>query len=344
MRQLNNLYFELTGACNLLCKHCYVFTTEKMRERPDLLTPDLIEAAVETAIPLGLRTLTFTGGEIFLRKDIREILDRCSRFPVKICLLTNLTLVKEEHIAWLAKLPIQYISTSIDGFEDTHDRFRGRSGAYTKTMKVLTKLRLAGVPVKVSVTVGKHNIDHAAELFAYFDSLSIPSSIAKIASIGRGKQIDISDSDELERSYTSLLSERLGRELEHARNEDFGIPDQILDTYCGVGDSMLYIMSNGKVAFCPTLNAAQGDEWVVGDLLSQSLDDIWKSGAVFSEVLQCQQITTCGVGKLCRGGCRANAYARTGNISACDTEIFNGIMGWVKLHRQDPNEIIYPVT
>lgn len=343
MRQLNNLYFELTGACNLLCKHCYVFTTEKARERPDLLTPDLIEAAVMHAVPYGLSTLTFTGGEIFLRKDIREILERCSRFPIKLYLLTNLTLVSEEQIVWLATLPIQFVSTSVDGFEDSHDRFRGKSGAFTKTVDTLKKLRLAGVPVKVSITVGKHNIDHAAELFAYFDALSIPTSIAKIASIGRGKLIEISNA-ELERRYTQLLSERLGLELIHARIEDFGAPGIKLDTYCGVGDSMLYVMSNGKVAYCPTLTAAQGEEWVVGDLLTQSLDEIWRSGEVFEEALRCQGISTCEVGKVCRGGCRANAYARTGNASDCDTEMFDGITAWMKQHNRDPVEIKYLPT
>lgn len=342
MRELNNLYFELTGGCNLLCKHCYVFTTEKARERPDLLTPEIIETAVAQAIPYGLRTLTFTGGEIFLRKDIQDILDRCARFSVKLCLLTNLTLVTEEQVDWLATLPIQYVSTSIDGFEDAHDQFRGNSGAFTKTMSTLTKLRLAGVPVKVSITVGKHNIDHASELFAHFDALSVPTSIARIASIGRGKLIDISDA-ELERRYISLLSQRLGRELKHARPDDFGAPSEVLDTYCGVGDSILYVMSNGQVAYCPTLTAAQGDEWVVGDLLKQPLDQIWKSGAVFDDALQCQDIASCGVGKLCRGGCRANAYARSGDVSACDSEMFDGITSWMQ-QRRGPLEVIYPIT
>jgi len=343
MRQLNNLYFELTGGCNLLCKHCYVFTTEKARERPDLLTPKLIETAVEEAMPYGLRTLTFTGGEIFLRKDLQDILDRCSRFRVKICLLTNLTLVKEDQVDWLATLPIQYVSTSIDGFEDDHDQFRGKSGAFTKTMETLTELRQAGVPVKVSITVGKHNIDYASELFAHFDTLSIPTSIARIASVGRGKLIDISDA-ELERRYTNLLAERLGRELEHACSDDFGAPGKDLETYCGVGDSILYVMSNGQVAYCPTLTAAQGDEWVVGDLLKQGLGQIWRSGAVFGDALQCQNIAVCEVGKLCRGGCRANAYARNGDVTACDSEMFDGISSWMQLRRLDSNKIIYLVT
>lgn len=344
MRQLNNLYFELTGACNLLCKHCYIFTTEKMRERSDLLTPELIESAVEQAIPLGLHTVTFTGGEIFLRKDIREILERTSKYPIKLCLLTNLTLVTEEHIYWLSKLPIQYIATSIDGFESVHDQFRGKTGAFKKTMDILKKLKSSGIPIKVSVTVGNHNIDHAAELFAYFDSLSIPASIAKIAPIGRGRLIDTSDSVEFDKNYTHLLSERMSRELIHTREKDFGPPGQVLETFCGVGDSMLYIMSNGKIAFCPTLNSAQGNEWVVGDLLSQQLRNIWDSGKIFGEALHCKQIATCGVGKLCRGGCRANAFARTGDISACDTEIYNGIMGWMSSRSQNTNEIIYPIT
>lgn len=343
MRQLNNLYFELTGACNLLCKHCYVFTSDKARERPDLLTPDRIEAAVAQAMPFGLRTLTFTGGEIFLRKDIREILERCARFPVKMCLLTNLTLVTDEQISWLATLPIQYLSTSIDGFEHAHDNFRGKKGAYTKTIDALTKLKLAGVPVKVSITVGKHNIDHAAELFAHFDALAITTSIAKIASIGRGKRIDIPNA-ELERRYTRLLAERLGRELEHARDQDFAPPGRVIDTYCGVGESMLYVMSNAKVAYCPTLTAAQGDEWVVGDLITQSLDQIWRAGDVFEEALHCKGVATCDVGKLCRGGCRANAYARTGDVTACDTEMFDGITTWMQQHPRDKQEIVYLAT
>ena len=166
---LENIYFELTGSCNLLCKHCYVFTSKKPRERQDKLNQNIITSAIQDAKNLGLLQATFTGGEIFLRKDLRHILESANDHDISLNLLTNLTMVSTKEIDWLSQLNINVISTSLDGLEDAHDKFRQRKGSYSKTLKTVHLLKERNIPVKVSVTIHDGNIETAEELFSQHD-------------------------------------------------------------------------------------------------------------------------------------------------------------------------------
>lgn len=324
--QLENLYFELTGACNLLCKHCYVFSSSKARERPDTLTLPLIERTIEDAKSLGLNSVTFTGGEIFLRPDVRAILQSASS-RARLFLLTNLTLLGDEDFEWLATLNVARVSTSLDGLKNDHDSFRQRKGSFEKTLAAILRLRDLKVPVKVSVTVHPGNLQSSRELFSYLDSEGIPSSIARVTPIGRGSVLEGSEPIFFDQQYYRLFADRVSMEL-GAYRESMGSPGKIMETYCGVGESILYVMSNSKVGLCPTLNSVQGDKWVVGDLTTESIVKCWGRARAKFETLRCSQSATCEFGKVCRGGCRANALARSEDAEACDREMHEGLEMW----------------
>ncbi|GAB4511569.1 MAG: hypothetical protein Tsb0020_29400 [Haliangiales bacterium] len=346
-RSLQNLYFELTGACNLLCRHCYVFDDDSRRARPDLLTADDVERAVEAAVPLGLKMCTFTGGEILVRKDLVEILERTARHIGRIFLLTNLTLLTDEHVNAFSRLPIALVSTSIDGFATTHDRFRGMDGAYQRTMDALERLRAAGIPVKVSVTVTPENHAEATEIFAELDAAGIPSSIARVAAVGRGLKSDEATQANIgfDRAYDRLLAERLGTSLTRSQVLGLSAPGDDRPTHCGVGASILYILSDGQVGLCPTMTPATDARWQLGNVREQGLAEIWQDGAIFGpRDLQCSNVARCEYGDACRGGCRANAFIRTGDATACDEEMRHGFDELVQITRRRREALTYEVV
>lgn len=334
---LENLYFELTGACNLLCKHCYIFTSEKKRARPDNLTAGKIDSVVNDAKTLGLQQLTFTGGEIFLRKDLKTILNGLVKYDIPFNLLTNLTLVKNKDVDWLSKLPIGLISTSLDGMQFEHDAFRGKQGSFERTLNVLLSLRSHNIPVKVSVSVHDENLDSAKYLFEYLDGLGISSSIARVAPIGRGTNIHSLNSDIFNEKYTTLLAEKLGSQLRTVKPENLIPPGVSVPTYCGVGESILYVMSDGIVGLCPTLNRSQGERWVVGDLMTAGIIEIWGAVKQRFEQLRCSSAKSCAFGSVCKGGCRANAFANSGDEHGCDKEMFYGFSKWKELKMEKPS-------
>ena len=76
---LIHLYFYLTEACNLRCRHCWI-VPERVgtRKSSTEIDVDLFRHVVEQAKPLGLSTVKLTGGEPLIHTQIVQILDYLS--------------------------------------------------------------------------------------------------------------------------------------------------------------------------------------------------------------------------------------------------------------------------
>lgn len=62
---LASLYVYATNRCNCSCKHCWIVPeTSEARGPAHFLPPDLFEAAVAEAKPLGLTSVKWTGGDV----------------------------------------------------------------------------------------------------------------------------------------------------------------------------------------------------------------------------------------------------------------------------------------
>jgi MoaA/NifB/PqqE/SkfB family radical SAM enzyme len=160
--------YEATMRCNLKCEFCYV---------GDLLNlegewrEELSVAALRKAFPdkKGLQ-VSLTGGEVFVRKDVEEVLE-LFRQKGYACgyLTTNGTAITEARAAALADLAlagfVKHVSVSIDGPGDLHDSARGVKGTFERTAAGLRRLQAAarakGAPLKVSIntTVTRESLD-----------------------------------------------------------------------------------------------------------------------------------------------------------------------------------------
>jgi hypothetical protein len=77
-RYVRSTTVELTGLCNLRCKHCY---RGGSREGEHGLPADEIKRALEPLLRAGISYIMFTGGEPTLRKsDLLEVVDYASQF------------------------------------------------------------------------------------------------------------------------------------------------------------------------------------------------------------------------------------------------------------------------
>jgi MoaA/NifB/PqqE/SkfB family radical SAM enzyme len=167
------IVYESTMRCNLHCEFCYV---------GDLLN---IEGEWRQEMPLetirrafperdGLQ-VNLTGGEIFMRKDIMEVLDLFAQKKY-VCgyLTTNGTIIDERRAEALADLALRgflkHISVSIDGPGELHDAARGVKGTFERTAAGLRRLQEAArrkaAPLRVSI-----NTTVAAESLATLSSM-----------------------------------------------------------------------------------------------------------------------------------------------------------------------------
>jgi MoaA/NifB/PqqE/SkfB family radical SAM enzyme len=104
--------------------------------------------------------VNLTGGEIFMRKDIMEVLDLFAQKKY-VCgyLTTNGTIIDDARADALAELALRgflkHISVSIDGPGELHDAARGVTGTFERTAAGLRRLQAAarrkGAPLRVSI-------------------------------------------------------------------------------------------------------------------------------------------------------------------------------------------------
>ena len=94
-----SLTLELTFRCNLSCQMCPLDLPRMMhdgehkefikeRKGVELTSPE-IHGIIDDLARFGVKNLTLTGGEAFLRHDILEIIEHVKQTPMKLCVNTN---------------------------------------------------------------------------------------------------------------------------------------------------------------------------------------------------------------------------------------------------------------
>ena len=83
-----NAQLDLTYRCNERCVHCYL----DHRDHGEMTTAE-IKHLLEDMAQAGVFILTLSGGEIFVRKDIFEIIEHARRLMFCVRLKTNATLI-----------------------------------------------------------------------------------------------------------------------------------------------------------------------------------------------------------------------------------------------------------
>ena len=126
MTSPRSVEISITGSCNLRCAYCSHFTGpgDVNADRP-------LEAWLQFFEELGracVMDVTLSGGEPFVRPDLREIIRGITANHMRFSILTNGTLIDTETAAFLASTKrCNNVQVSIDGAIDTtHDAFRGQ--------------------------------------------------------------------------------------------------------------------------------------------------------------------------------------------------------------------------
>ncbi len=151
--------WNLVRRCNLTCKHCYSISADK--DFPNELDTQQVFTVMDDLKSFKVPVLILSGGEPLLRPDIFDIARRAKEMGFYTALSTNGTLIDSTNIERIDAIGFDYLGISIDGIEETHDRFRRKAGAFDASMKGLRLCRDRGIKVGLRFTMTK---DNAAEL------------------------------------------------------------------------------------------------------------------------------------------------------------------------------------
>ena len=325
--RLENISLETTRHCNLRCRHCYSNAGTPLK---DELTREEIKSLIDQLSEIGVLSMTFTGGEPLLHPHIFELMEYARKKPLTVFLFTNGTLITPEVVQKLKELSVFWVSISIDGPDpETHDAFRGQEGAFLKTIRAVNLLREAGISVHAHVSVNKFNYQKMWQILCLFRDLRInefkilPITYSGRPGEGGGEgtgqksgepQIFVTPQEFREAMETIREFEikELGK-----KKEEFTYSKKLEN--CGIGSGSLAIKCNGTVVPCPEFD----EDVSLGNIREQSVAEIWNDSPLLNRlramsVYKTEICKDCSFAAVCKGGCIADIYERTGTFTCYD--------------------------
>ncbi|OPJ64169.1 radical SAM/SPASM domain-containing protein [Clostridium oryzae] len=141
--RMMSLDWFVTKRCNLTCSHCCVDALDSVRQ--DLLDTEDMLKIVDKIADIGLESITITGGEPLIRKDIWEIISYLrSKFNGKLGIMTNSLLINKDNIKHLKKF-FDDISISIDGVDEESCSIIRGNNVYSRVIEKIQYLKSEGV-------------------------------------------------------------------------------------------------------------------------------------------------------------------------------------------------------
>jgi len=160
---------EITGRCNLDCRHCYInLPSNDPQARSGELTPREIDAIADQAVSMGTIWVLLSGGEPLLRGDFPEIYLSLKRKGLLVSVFTNATLVRDEHIALFRKYPPRDIEVTVYGASpETYERVTRRPGSFAAFLSGLNRLLESDVKVRLKAMALRSNFHELPAIAAF---------------------------------------------------------------------------------------------------------------------------------------------------------------------------------
>lgn len=214
--------WNMTKRCNLKCVHCYAQAVPE--DGVDDISTDQAKTMINDLAEFGSPVMLFSGGEPLVRQDLTELAHHAVGQGMRAVISTNGTLITKDKAKELKEVGLSYVGISIDGSEETHDKFRGVPGSFKKSLKGIENCQAEGLKVGLRFTISKSNMNEVPVLFDLIRDLEIPRiCFYHFVYSGRGKeQIKLGLNHQETRNMVDLIMDKT-REL-----HEQGYPKEVL--------------------------------------------------------------------------------------------------------------------
>jgi radical SAM protein with 4Fe4S-binding SPASM domain len=311
---LQVIQIEALLKCNLTCAYCYCSAD---KERPEKLSLETIEKIASEAAAMGVSTIDFTGGEFLLRPDWQQSIVAARSRGLTVSLHTNGTALTQKTVDFMKNVGVNRVQVSLDGHTpELHNAIRGGKYSYENTLDGINRLRRAGIPVQVALMIHKANIGFFPEMYAFFNAMKIPVLVDSIAAFGSelNAKTGVTQKEFYEATTEAMRrsgeDKRIKRSLKCGSDLKWKLENFV--PACGIGHSYMFITATGEMAICPQLTSREDPVLFGGpNVATVSVQDAWEKSEFFARHRHqnCKNVETCPAGTVCRGGCRADAYA-----------------------------------
>jgi MoaA/NifB/PqqE/SkfB family radical SAM enzyme len=259
--------FCMTLRCNIKCKQCAIW---RMPHPEELNADEWKKVISDLRAWLGPYRVQLAGGEIFVRKDIIDIISHATKNDVLTGVVSNGTLIDKALAERIVGSGLGYIHISVDGVTaETHDYIRGIPGLHTKTMAALGHLveaaKGSGMSICKATIVNKRNMHELTAIVRKAEEMGLDGVIFNPL----GPTIDSDPEwfkktdlwfDDLTEIY-KVLDELIAMKKAGAKilnppeqfegmKEYFAKPTLLMREQCMVGITNLSITAEGNIHTC----------------------------------------------------------------------------------------------
>jgi radical SAM protein len=341
-RAPRRVYWEVTRACDLACRHCRAEAAPE--PDPTELSPEeglrLISELAEFGSPLP--HLVLTGGDPLKRSDLFTLIAAARHRGFGVSVAPSATpLLDAEVIARLKAAGVEAISLSLDGSDAVrHDALRRIDGCFQRTLAAARACAAVGLPFQVNTLVSEETLDDLPAIHRLATDLRAARwSLFFLVAVGRGAVLKPITAEACERLFERLLDlgDGGGAErgpivttteaphfrrvvLERARRGGRGaaaLPRGSMGHGAGIrdGNGIMFISHTGEVHPSGFFPLAAGDARRADPVALYRDSDLFRTlrrpELLNGRCGRCEYAESCG-------GSRARAFAATGDPMAED--------------------------
>ena len=199
-------YYEVTQACDLVCKHCRASAQEC--SHPAELTTEQSKALIDQIATFPRKpNLVLTGGDPLKRADIFELIRHAVSAGLQVALTPSATpLASREALQAAKDAGVRRLGISLDGADaKTHDSFRGWEGSFERTMRMMIDARQLGLSTQINTTITRRNFDQIENLASLLSTQGIAMwSVFFLIPVGRGIDEERISPEQYEEAFERL--------------------------------------------------------------------------------------------------------------------------------------------
>jgi radical SAM protein with 4Fe4S-binding SPASM domain len=256
------------------------------------MTTAEIKSVLDQLADAGVFFLTFSGGEVFMRRDFFELVEYARRLMFNIKIKTNAVMIDEDDAQRIRELGVDTIQISVYSHRpEVHDAITKLPHSLERTIKAIRFLRDQGLKVTIANVLMTPNSSDQSGVQELAEELGVQYTLdPTITPMMDGN--------------TSVLSLRIpGDQLPEifhnpalvSNQEEFCAPpkpptEEDLDSYsCSAGHSFCYISPYGDVFPCVQFPLP------TGNIRSQKFLDIWNFSPQMKEVrsIKAKDLSVC---------------------------------------------------
>lgn len=304
----------ITYRCNLKCRFCYAGcndTSNPINSHDELSTKQLKKLIDIIFLDAKVPSISFTGGEPLLRKDLPELVAHAKKHGMRVNLITNGTYIDTKTGKKLVKSGLDSAQVSLEGIKaTTHDELVGLKGAFKKALNGVEIFKKLGIHIHTNTTLTRKNIEEAIDFPRFVkNTLGINKfSMNMIIPTGSGamhKEVIL---------YYQEMGGYIRKIIEESKKYDVEfmwysplpmcmfntIPHGLGNKGCSACDGLLSVAPNGDILPCASYNMS------VGNLLKEDFSFIWQNDT--SKFCREKQFAheyckTCEHFHICNGAC-----------------------------------------